>query len=44
MMGQHSALGKRMSVETNHNKAITKCLASAVHYQQVSALLSCPRG
>lgn len=30
-----AAHGRRSSLENNHNKAITKKLASAVHYQQV---------
>ena len=33
---------RRAPLEVNHNKAITKKLASAVHYQQVQSLVSTP--
>ena len=35
MPGSQSTPGKRPMLEVNHNKAITKKLAAAVHYQQV---------
>lgn len=36
--GNRNSMNRRTLVEVNHNKAITKKLVSAVHYQQVCIL------